>query len=206
MRHFILIIIIFWVTAAWAVEDVATVTDGSVIADIAGDDQAKEEAQDTSKNEYKSKYYMVKEETDIVEKALNVFKKKGKPSSLYRKKVWIYDALEEDNASFLSFTTNDQNADIVFSPGEDFAYYLEISSDGTRRLKGVKVGSQAEFLVDATVERFYIETCEDQTTSYLVVLDGEEAGGYYIYDLEGQSITLPDMPADVNDFKEVICY
>ncbi|MCK5180160.1 MAG: hypothetical protein KAR32_11580, partial [Candidatus Omnitrophica bacterium] len=94
----------------------------------------------------------------------------------------------------------------VFSPDEDFVYYVEISPDGRRRLKGVKVGSEEAFFVDAAVESFFIETCEDQGTSYLVVLDGSEVEGYYVYDLQGRLIVLPDMPADVNDLKHVICY
>ena len=196
MRNFILIMFVSAVTLVWAGETAPESKGPRVVQIESG----------KAKKEYKTKSYTVREETDIVERALNVFKKKGQSSSLYKKKVWIYATPEEDNASYLSFMTNDQNEGVVFSPDEDFVYYVEISPDGRRRLKGVKVGSEETFFVDATVESFFIETCEEQGTSYLVVLDGSEVEGYDVYDLRGQLVVLPDMPADVNYLKEFICY
>ena len=195
MRNFILIILLCATTLVWAGESTLAPKDSQpVVMDT-----------DTAKKEYRTKNYTVKEEIDVVRKALDVFKQKGR-KVLYRKKVWIYTTPEEDNASFLSFMTNDQNQAIVFSPDEEFVYYVEISPSGGRRLTGVAVGSKKEFFISETVESFFIETCEDRGTSYLVVLDGKEVEGYYIYDLQGRSIGLPDMPADVNDLKRVICY
>lgn len=196
MRNLFLIIFICSTTLVWAEEKIPETQDTSI---------SQEEIQ-KEKKEYKTKNYTIKEETDVVEQALQVFKKKSKPSSIYRKKVWIYDTLGEDNASFLSFTTNDQNSDIVFSPDEDFVYYVELSPNGRRRIAGVKVGSDKKFYVGASIGSFYIETCEEKETDYLVVLDDAEDGGYRVYDLEGQSVLLPDMPASVDDFKRAICY
>ena len=206
MRHFILIALVFTATLAWAEKDAPKIKDSLKAEDTVQKEQIQEAGKEGNTKEYTSQKYTVKEETDIVEQALNVFKKKGRPSSLYRKRVWISDTLDGENTSFLSFTTNDRNESIVFSPDEEFVYYVEISSGGRRRLKGVKIGSREEFFVDAAVERFFIETCEDQKTSYLVVLDGKKIEGYHVYDLQGRSIVLPDMPADVNDLKRVICY
>lgn len=198
MRNFILIMCVSAAGLVWAGETAPKPKEAQIVQTESESGQAKKE--------YRTKRYTVKEETDIVEHALNVFRKKGQSSSLYKKKVWIYATPEEDNTSYLSFITNDQNESIVFSPDEDFVYYVEISPDGRRRLKGIKVGSEEAFFVDAAVESFFIETCEDQETSYLVVLDGSEVEGYDVYDLQGRLIVLPDMPADVNYLKEFICY
>ena len=206
MRHLILIMLVFTATAAWAEKDTPRIEGSLKAEDAVQKEQTREAGKEGNIKEYKSQKYTVKEETDIVERALSVFKDKGKPSSLYRKRIWISDTLDEENTSFLSFTTNDQNEGIVFSPDEEFVYYIEISPGGRRRLKGVKIGSQEEFFVNAIVGSFFIETCEDRKTSYLVVLDGKTTEGYHVYDLEGRSIVLPDMPADVNDLKKVICY
>ena len=195
MRNLILIIFVGTATLVWAGENMPEPKETQVL----------ELDADRAKKEYKSKNYTIKEETDIVEQALSVFKKKGRPSSLYRKRIWIYATPEEENASFLSFMTNDQNQNIVFSPDEEFVYYIEISSSGRRRLKGVKIGSEEEFFIN-TADRFFIETCENKQTSYIITIDGGEIEGYYVYDLQGQPIALPNMPADVNDLKNVICY
>lgn len=206
MRHFILVIFIFGATTVWAAEDTPVAAHGPVMTDNAQDAQARDTGEHAGKKEYRSKYHTVKEETDTVKRALDVFKKKGKRSSLYKKRVWIHDTLQEDNASFLSFMTNDQNEGIVFSPDEDFVYYIEVTPGGRRSLKGLKIGSKEDFFVDEAVGRYFIETCEASKVSYLVVLDGKEVEGYHVYDLEGRPLVLPDMPADVNDLKNMICY
>ena len=196
MRNLILIIFMAAASLVWAQGEVPAPKQAQV-------SQAQPKV---AKKEYKSKNYTVKEETDIVKRALDVFKKKSKPSSLYRKKIWLYATSQEDNASYLSFMTNDQNESIVFSPDEDFVYYFEIAPGGDRRLRGYKVGSDETFFVGTAADSFFIETCGETQASYLVVLDGKEIEGYHVYDLEGGAIHLPDMPADVNDLKNVICY
>jgi hypothetical protein len=196
MRHLILIIFIAAASPVWAQGETPK-PEGAHVS------QAQPQA---VKKEYRSKNYTVKEETDIVQKALDVFKKKSKPSSLYRKKIWLTTTLQEDNASYLSFMTNDQNENIIFSPDEDFVYYVEIGPDGERRLSGYNIVNDDVFPVRTAADSFYIETCEETRASYLVVLDGKEIEGYHVYDLEGKAIDLPDMPADVNDLKNVICY
>ncbi|MBN1870414.1 MAG: hypothetical protein JW847_07575 [Candidatus Omnitrophica bacterium] len=198
MRNLILTFIIFICTAAMGL--------AQENASVPKKDEGLEANTAGTKKEYNTKRYTVKEETDIVKRALDVFKRKSKSSSLYKRRFWIYETLNEDNESYLSFMTNDQNAGIVFSPDEDFVYYVEISPDGRHRLRGFNVESQKRFPVNEDIDRFYIETCEDAGASYLVVLDSEEAGGYSVYDLDGESVVLPDMPADVNDLKNVICY
>lgn len=199
MRVFIfLIMAVCFVSPGWAGEDVseeAPVKSGRV-----------EVEEDGAKKIYAEHGYTVDEETKIVEKALDVFKKKAGRTSLYEKKFRIYDAVNPHNQSFLSFMTNDQNAGIVFSPDDDFVYYVEVEEDGSRRLRGYGIESHARFSVSDDVDRFFIETCEDAGVSYLVVLGREDNGSYSVYDLNGGSVVLPDMPADIDDLKSFICY
>ncbi len=201
MRYILLIIFVCGATPAWAVVNSTEVAESLVIAEMAEKDQASK-AVKTSKKEYTSKYYKVKEETDTVEAALNVFKKKGKSSSLYRKNFWLYNTLQDDNASYLSFTTNDQNAGIVFSPDEEFVYYIEITPDGERRLNGVKISTQEEFFIN-TADSFFIQTCAGGQTSYVIVTD--DASTYHVFDLNGEAVALPDALSNIDDLKNVIC-
>ncbi len=191
MRHFILIILMLISPAVCSA------------AQIPQDDQAAKEALAVFQKEYRSKHYKIKEETDAVSQALKVFKKKGEPSSLYKKKIWLYDVLEGGSKSYISFTTNEQNAGIVLSPEEDFVYYLEITPDGQRRITGINMGTQEEFFLD-TPGSFYIETCVQSSISYVIVTD--EAEVYHVYNLSGESVTLPDTITDIDDLKDIICH
>ena len=204
MRHFILIVFIFTAAAAWAAEDTTAVTDQLIMAEMAEDGQAQESTQGSSKKEYESKRYIVEEETDIVERALNVFKSKGKSSSLYRKKVWLYNTLEDKDNVYISFTTNDQNAGIIFSPDEEFVYYLEMTPDGERRLNGIKIVGQEEFMI-SPAGNFFIETCAGRKKSYVIVT-GDDPKTYHVFDLNGEAVTVPDMPSDIDDLIDIICY
>ena len=203
MRTIFLIMFVFEVTLAWAVVNTAQVTENLIIAETEEKDQARDAAQ-ASKKEYRSKNYKVKEETDTVEAALNVFKNKGKSSSLYTKKVWLYNTLQDDNASYLSFMTNDQNASIVFSPDEEFVYYIEMTPDGQRRLNGVRISTQEQFFINPA-SSFFIETCEGEQNSYVIVTD-DTASAYHVFDLNGTAVTLPDTLSDIGDLQNVICH
>ncbi len=195
MRHILFITFLCFTVPAWAVINTPEVSESLVMAEIAQKEQNKE---------YKSKRYTVKEETDVVEKALNVFKNKGKSSSLYRKNIWLYSTLEDDSASYISFTTNDQNTGIVFSPDEEFVYYIETTPDGERRLNGIRISTQEPFF-NTTASGFFIETCEGGQNSYVIVTDDDPAA-YRVFSLEGESIVLPDAPADIDDLKNIICH
>ena len=94
----------------------------------------------------------------------------------------------------------------MLGDSQEFVYYIEMLPNGWRSLKGIKVGAEESFLVDSAVGDFYIETCDDRMTSYLVVLDGSEMEEFYVYDLEGQSVELPDMPTHIDDLRDAICH
>lgn len=154
-------------------------------------------------NTYQTNRYTVKEKTEMVKRALKVFRDRAETSPYYHKRYWLYDTLHEDNTSYLSFTTNDQNADLVFSPDEQFAYYLEVTPGGQSRLTGIKIDTKSKFFIQPAGD-FYIETCDESQKSYVIVT--EDAGTYHVFDLNGKEVTIPDMPADINDLKNVICY
>jgi len=106
MRKFIfLVILICMATSGWAEEDVSGKTQIRVGHTEPGG----------TKKLYVTSRYTIDEETNIVQQALDVFRKKAESSSLYEKKFRIYDTLDPDNQAFLSFMTNDENAGIVFS-------------------------------------------------------------------------------------------
>jgi hypothetical protein len=202
LRKFIFLFMIFAAANICAAEETPATTESLIIADMAQDNRAADAASSENKSPYPLKRYTVKEETDTVKRALDVFKKKKAQSSLYRKKFWIYSTQTGADNSYISFTTNDQNAGIVFSPDEEYVYYVETTPDGKRRLNGVRITTQDRFFVNQPGD-FYIQTCGESSRSYVVVNNGAE--GYQVYNLDGGSVPIPDMPASINDLEGVIC-
>lgn len=158
---------------------------------------------------YQTKNWIVREEidqldeADKVKQALAVYKKRKE--STYKHQVWIYDKIIDQNDVYVDFITNDFNKDIVFSPNEDFVYYLEYSSDGEHKVYGVKIGTEETFFIN-TAEDFFIKTCEQNNTSYVITTKDGEIDSYHVFDLDGNKVQFIEKLEDIDDLKNVICY
>jgi len=112
---------------------------------------------------------------------------------------------EFQNDVYVDFISNDFNKDIVFSPNEDFVYYLEYSSDGEHKVYGVKIGTEETFFIN-TAEDFFIKTCEQNNTSYVITTKDGEIDSYHVFDLDGNKVQFIEKLEDIDDLKNVICY
>lgn len=158
---------------------------------------------------YQIKNWIVREEIDMldeasmVKQALSVYQNRNNP--IYRHKVWIYDKIIDQNDVYVDFITNDFNKDIIFSPDEDFVYYLEYTPGGEHKLYGVRIGTEETFFIN-TAEDFFIKTCEQADTSYVVLSKEGEIDSYHIFNLDGNKVQFIEKLENIDDLKSVICY
>jgi len=188
---------------ALAMENRAYLKDNRIIVETPEGDKAVDFTMDRGHRVYRLKNYTVKEEVNVVDEALKVFERKSPP--VYSKKVWIYDQVEDRSQAYVEFMTNEFNEDIVFSPGEEFVYYLEYTPEGEHRLYGIKIGTEEKFFIN-TAEDFFIETCEDKDTSYVIVAEDGQVDSYHVFDLEGSKVQFIEKLDNIEDLKNVICY
>jgi len=206
IRHIIIIGIIFASSIILAADSKVYLKNKGIYAGI----QDRTNAIDRLRPRvYQIKNWIVREEIDRVDEvdkvkqALAVYKRRKNPTYLH--KVWIYDKIVDQNDVYVDFITNDFNRDIVFSPNEDFVYYLEYSPEGEYKLYGVRIGTEETFFIN-TAEDFFIKTCEQTDTSYVVLSKEGEIDSYHIFDLDGNKVQFIEKLENIDDLKSVICY
>ncbi len=157
---------------------------------------------------YETNNWIVREEVDEVEKvhdALKVFQSRKIP--VYNRRVWIYDKVVDKNDVFVDFITNDFNKDIVFSPDENFVYYLAYTPQGQSNLYGLNLTTEKNFLINPA-EQFSVQTCNGKK-SFVVV--SEKIGdhtyqSYHIFNLEGEKVNFIEKLNKIEDLENVVCY
>ena len=148
--------------------------------------------------------WQVKTESGAVEDALAVFKRKGQPR--YKQKVWIIDKNDNTKTYLVEYSTNDASQKkILFSPNEDFMFYLGLSPAGASVIYGMNLSTQEEFIVDSGVD-FSIFSCPNNTTSYVVIeQNGAQQARYHIYNFNRQKIDVLQEGVSLDNMASYIC-
>lgn len=143
---------------------------------------------------YNLNRWKVEENTDPVNRALGVYKKRSE--SKYNKRVWITDKNNGQKRMIVQYTPRDVDDKIVFSSDENYMYYLGVTPAGTSIVYGINLLSNQEFSV-ASGQNFNVLNCPDKTT-YIVVEDGQTKA-YQVFSMTGERMqTLTNtQPIDI---------
>ncbi len=148
--------------------------------------------------------WKVYQEDVSVNKALHVFKSKS--AGNYDKKVWIADNQDGSKRVLLKYATSDSGETVVFSPDDDFAFYVGSSGSGETEVFGVNLLSGSEFAVGSG-DDFNIVACPAGET-YVVIKGNSGKPGYSIYTIKDQEADAinTEYTGSIDDIKRYVCY
>ncbi|MCR4336808.1 MAG: hypothetical protein NUV91_03280 [Candidatus Omnitrophica bacterium] len=150
---------------------------------------------------YNLNHWTVEENVDPVEHALEVYKNKSRPS--YRKHVWLTDKRNGTKHMIAEYSPHGTADKIIFSPDENFMYYLGVTPGGQNIIYGINLSSQEKFSLGAG-EDFKMVNCPDKK-SYIALQAGQERPVYNIYTVAGEKINiLTDLSTPI-DLEKALC-
>jgi len=161
----------------------------------------------SKEDKYSSAYqldrWQIIEKTDPVREALKVYEKKSEP--LYTRRFWIINKDDQNRKIVLEYTSHDLKERVIFTPEEDFVYYVNRIGEGPGVVTGMNLLTGKPFIL-AQSGSFYLSTCPDRTT-YVVVKDtaAPDTSRYLIYSKSGENVdtvVFRGAPAAINT---VIC-
>ena len=144
---------------------------------------------------YNLKQWVVEENTDSVQHALEVYKKKSE--SEYNKSIWITNRNTGQKHLIAQYAALNAGNKIVFSGDEKFMYYLGLAPGGQSMIYGVDLMSDKRFSLDAG-DNVSTVNCPNKK-SYVVVQEGKDKSVYQVYTTSGKKAqTLTDVqPVDI---------
>lgn len=145
--------------------------------------------------------WIVSEESNPVKEALKVYKNKGKVLS---REMWLVNKKGDVKTVVLEYDYPESQDKIIFSPNEDYVYYLGIGDMGNTVVFGVNLYTGKEFSLSAAVIDFTLTTCNDNK-SYVVVQTDGDVLNYYIYTLAGDNIDTVTYGGSLADLSKDMC-
>lgn len=144
---------------------------------------------------YNLKQWVVEENTDPVQHALEVYKKKSEPG--YNKSIWITNRNTGQKHLIAQYAAANAGNTIVFSGDEKFMYYLGVAPGGQNMIYGVDLSSDKKFSFGAG-NSFSTVNCPNKK-SFVVIQEGKEKSVYQVYTTSGKKTqTLNDVqPVDL---------
>lgn len=150
---------------------------------------------------YNLKKWTVEESADPVKRALNVYKKKSEPQ--YTRRIWITGKTDGKKRLIAEYTARSGNDKVIFSPDEDFMYYLGAAPGGGSIVYGINLLSNKKFSLGAG-NNFQAVNCPDKT-SYVVVRPDGQGEVYQVYTAAGKRMdTLTGLHSPV-DIEKNLC-
>jgi len=149
------------------------------------------------------KKWQLKEEDEKVQKALDVFKNKGK--SLRNKKVWIIDKQNGEKKILIEYSQSGKGSGLVFTPEEDFVIYTRSDSEGSSVVYWKDLSSGSQYSVSNAAGFNFVE-CSKNKRYVVIEKDLQGKKSYYLYDLKGQKVRDLTAPFTAEDMKKAVCY
>jgi len=174
--------------------------DGSIVIDTEDGKKLLDYSRLNKYSDYGLNNWSVKEEADLVEEAIRVYKRKGRPR--YRKKVSIINRLNGDENIIVKYTPRKRNDRVIFSPDENFMYYIALSNRGDDVVYGLNLLTKKKFVVDSA-DDFVIVNCDGEC-SYIVT--NKNTDMHYVYTLEGAMTDAFRYGGNLRDVSDVICH
>jgi hypothetical protein len=151
---------------------------------------------------YNLKRWVVEENTDPVNRALEVYKKKSKPG--YTRRIWLTGKADGKKRLIAEYVSLGGGDKVVFSPNEDFMYYLGLTPGGQSMVYGVNLLSNKKFSLGSG-DGFQAVNCPDKT-SYVVVQPDGQSTIYQVYTSAGEPLeALTDLESPL-DIEKNLCH
>lgn len=153
---------------------------------------------------YNLKKWGIKEKLDPVAEALKIFKKKDE--AFYNKKIYIFEKSSGKEQMLIEYIVDKNNDKVIFSPNEDFMFYIGLTDTGESIVYGVNLFSEQKFEVDSG-NNLAMANCWSNK-SYIIIKDNvsEDDIIYYIYNLKGKRLGVLSKSMIVGDLDDYICY
>lgn len=149
---------------------------------------------------YDLKKWIVEESSDPVKHALEVYKKKSEPQ--YTRRIWATGRADGKKRLLVEYISGTENDKVIFSPDEDFMYYLGLAPGGQNIVYGINLLSNKKFSLGAG-NNFQSVNCPDKQ-SYIVVQSGGQGAIYQVYSVAGQRMkTLTNLQSPMDIEKEL---
>ena len=182
MKYILAFIISLVSITCFSQQNKAYVKDGRIVVETAQGVKSIDYSQSPGQRYSRLQKWTVEEEVDKVGNALSVFRKRSEP--LYKRKIWIFDKNGKQKI-FIEYTSGDDDTGIIFSPDEDFVFWLGRSWFGRPVVYGRKLSKGRNFAV-ANATNFELITCDNQQTYVVIKKAMKDATYYYIHDLNGR--------------------
>lgn len=151
---------------------------------------------------YNLKRWVVEENTDPVKHALEVYKKKSEPR--YTRRIWLTGKTDGKKRLIVEYAPRGDDDKVIFSPNEDFMYYLGLTPGGQSIVYGVNLLSNKKFSLGSG-ENFHAVNCPDKK-SYVVVQPDGQGTIYQVYSISGERMkTLTDLKSPL-DIEKNLCH
>lgn len=161
----------------------------------------KKEALRAIETPYDLEQWTVREE-QVISEALDVFRKKAQPNK--RKRIWIYEQ-SGDKSFFIEYYPNERNPKVIFSPDENFAFFIAPSDKATKMIYGIHLLTGNQYPI-ADARPFELMACPDHKESYIAVDQNGDRQVYLIYNLNGEPQQQISGILSPQDILQKICY
>ena len=152
---------------------------------------------------YDLKRWVVEEKADPVKHALEVYKKKSEPS--YNHRIWLTSKADGKKHLVVEYASRGAGDKVLFSPNEDFMYYLGLTPAGGNIIYGVDLSSDQKFTLGAG-EDFRTVNCPNKNNYVVVQQQDGQRTVYQVYSITGQRMkALTDIQSPV-DLAKSLCH
>ncbi|MBU0468853.1 MAG: hypothetical protein KKD07_01035 [Candidatus Omnitrophica bacterium] len=193
--------IVFFVATSFAQDNQVQLKDGQIIIKTPEEVKALDYSAEEKYSAIKLKKWDIRKESDVVGEALKVYKKKQDP--VYSQKIWISEKEDGTQKILVEYKSSQEDSRIIFSPDEDYMYYIGLSDTGESMIYGMKLSGQESFVFDAA-DDFQLMECPG-SGNYFVLLKNNEDPRVMVYDSEGDQEDVLHYTGDLMDLDELIC-
>jgi hypothetical protein len=175
-----------------------------IIEDSKGRKKISAYSKDKNRSIYNLKRWCIQTEDSPLDEAIKVFKNKAQPK--YKRTILLINKKDNTQSVLIEYIPNQREDKVVFSPDENFMYFLDASSPETNIIYGINLTTNERFVVSSGVD-FDILTCPSNKNSYIVVKkDAANQMLYYVYNLDRQQEKILTGAVSLEDIAKYICY
>lgn len=193
--------IMFFVATSFAQENQVQLKDGKVMVKTSKEVKSLDYSAEEKYSAIKLKKWDIKKESDVVDEALKVYKKKQDP--VYSQKIWISAKDDGTQKILVEYKSLQEDSRIIFSPDEDYMYYVGLSDADESVVYGMNLNSQESFVFN-TADDFQLMECGGSSDYFVLLKDNEDAR-VIVYDSEGTRDNVLNYTGDLMDLNELIC-
>ena len=197
----VVVFIMFFAVTSFAQENQVQLKDGKVMIKTSKEVKVLDYSAEEKYSTIKLKKWDIRKESDVVDEALKVYKKKQDP--VYSQKIWISAKDDGTQKILVEYKSLQEDSRIIFSPDEDYMYYIGLSEADESVVYGMNLSSQESFVFNAA-DDFQLMECGGRGNYFVLLKDNEDAR-VIVYDSEGTQDNILNYTGDLLDLNELIC-